>query len=85
MKTQAKFNQENTMQTTHQKRSMLIIVGVLVAVVCSFMLLYGNGSEPKATTVSHLTEVQILPSVLTLKTITLIIISVALPLSFVGE
>lgn len=77
MKTQAKFA-ENTMQIITQKRSLLIVAGILVAVVCAFMLLYGNGPVPNATIIPHLVEVKILSSVLTLKTTTLKVISALL-------
>ncbi|HEV8513618.1 MAG TPA: hypothetical protein VGQ59_10085 [Cyclobacteriaceae bacterium] len=77
MKTQAKFS-ENTMQIITQKRSSFIVAGVLVAVVCLFMLLHGNGSLPNATIIPHLVEVKILSSVLTLKTTALKVISALL-------
>ena len=77
MKTQAKFL-ENMMQTINQKRSSIIVAGILVAVVCSFMLLYGNGSVLKGIIIPHLTEVSILPSVLTLKATMLKVISALL-------
>ena len=77
MKTQAKLL-ENMMQTINQKRSSIIVAGILVAVVCAFMLLYGNTSVPNATIIPRLADVKVLTSVVTLKTTMLKVISTLL-------
>ena len=77
MKTQAKFS-ENRTQTISRERSSLIVAGILVAVVCLFMLLYGNGSVLKTTIIPQLTEIKILTDVLTLKATTLKVILASL-------
>lgn len=77
MKTQAKLLEKMT-QTINQKRSSIIVAGILVALVCAFMLLYGNGSVPNATIIPRLADVKVLTSVLTLKTTVLNVISVLL-------